>query len=115
MTGGIIRIIGNSLALYLASLIVSGFIIQGGAKNYLIAGVALGLLNLIVKPIIKALSMPFVILTFLLFLLVINAVILWLVDYFLPFVIIQDVSALIFATIVIAIVNFFIHIFSKTL
>jgi len=48
----------------------------------LIVAVALGLLNFIVKPILVILTLPVTIITFGLFLLVINAVIIKLADHF---------------------------------
>ncbi|VAW13946.1 putative membrane protein [hydrothermal vent metagenome] len=48
----------------------------------LIVAVALGLLNSIVKPILVILTLPITIVTFGLFLLVINACIILLADYF---------------------------------
>ena len=79
MIGFLIRILGNSIAIYAAYYFVPGFIVVGGIKEYLLAGVLLGLLNKIVKPPVKLLTMPLIILTLGLFLVVINALMLWLV------------------------------------
>ena len=89
------------------------FTVIGGIKEYLLAGVLLGLLNKIVKPPIKLLTMPLIILTLGLFLVVINALMLWLVDYTFNFVTIENVTALVWATIVVAFVNVIISAFSK--
>ncbi len=113
MIGFLIRILGNSIALYAAYYFVTGFIINGGIKEFLLAGILLGLLNKIVKPPIKLLTMPLIILTLGLFLVVINALMLWLVDYAFDFVIIESVTALVWATIITAIVNAVINLFSK--
>ncbi len=50
-------------------------------KGFLIVGLVVGILNTFVKPIIKILSFPVIILTMGLFLLVINAGILWILDW----------------------------------
>jgi len=113
MIGFLIRILGNSLAIYAAYIFVPGFIIAGGVKEYLFAGVLLGLLNKIIKPPIKLLTMPLIVLTLGLFLVVINALMLWLVDYTFDFVIIENITALVWATIIMAAVNAIIRIFSK--
>lgn len=115
MMGFIIRILGNSLALYIAFLLVPGFIVKGGAKEYLIAGILLGLLNVIVKPVLKVVTLPIIIITLGLFILILDAVMLWAVDYIFDFVIIQDVWALAWATIIVGIVNLFISKTSKAL
>ena len=113
MLGFLIRILGNSVAIYAAFLFVPGFMIKGGIKEFLLAGVLLGLLNKIVKPPIKLLTMPLIILTLGLFLVVINALMLWLVDYAFEFVSIENITALVWATVVVAIANGIIGAFSK--
>jgi putative membrane protein len=113
MIGFFVRILGNSVAIYAAYFWVPGFVIIGGIKEYLLAGVLLGLLNKIVKPPIKLLTMPLIILTLGLFLVVINALMLWLVDYAFDFVAIESITALVWATVVVAAVNAMISAFSK--
>lgn len=103
------------MALYTAFSFVPGFVVNGGAKEFLLAGVLFGLLNKIVKPPIKLLTMPLIILTLGLFLVVINALMLWLVDYAFDFVIIESITALVWATVITAIVNGAISAFSKIL
>ena len=115
MIGFIIRILGNGLALYAAFLFVPGFSFTGGIKEYAIAGVVLGLLNMAVKPVLKLISMPFIILTLGLFTIVINALLLWLVDYIFDFVTILDIYALVWATIVVGIVNVIVSRITKTI
>src|SRR3990167_1387192 len=115
MISFIIRILGNSLALYTANYLVPGFIVNGSWKEYLLAGAFLGLLNLIVKPVLKMISMPIIILTLGLFTLVINGLLLWTVDYIFDFVSIKDIMALLYAVVIITIVNLFISITAKNI
>ena len=115
MIGFIIRIFGNSLALYAAYYFVPGFVINGSWKEYLLAGAFLGLLNLVVKPILKMISMPLIILTLGLFTLVINGLLLWTVDYIFDFVSIKDTMALLYAVVIITIVNLFVSTGAKAL
>lgn len=115
MIGFIIRIFGNSLALYVAYYFVSGFVVSGSWKEYLIAGAFLGLLNLLVKPVLKMISMPIIILTLGLFILVINGLLLWTVDYIFDFVSIRDVTALLYAAVIISVVNLFVSASTKTI
>ena len=107
MLSFIVRIIGNAIALYVAFYLVPGFAVSGSIEQYLIAGVVLALLNLIVRPILKLISFPLILLTLGLFTLVINALILWLLDYLVPFVAIESLLALFGATIIVSIVNLF--------
>ena len=115
MISFIIRIFGNSLALYVAYYFVPGFVINGSWKEYLLAGSFLGLLNLVVKPVLKLISMPIIILTLGLFTLVINGLLLWTVDYIFDFVSIRDITALLYAVVIITIVNLFISATAKTI
>ena len=113
MISFIIRILGNSLALYVAYYFVPGFVVNGGWKEYLLAGAFLGLLNLIVKPVLKAISMPLIILTLGLFTLVINGLLLWTVDYIFDFVSIKDTATLLYAVVIITIINLFVSASAK--
>ena len=110
----VIRIFGNSVALYIAAFFVHGFIVVGGIKELLIAGVILGLLNTLVKPVLRMISMPVIILTLGIFTLVINALMLWAVDYIFDFIQIQDLYSLVWATIIVSLVNAIISGASKS-
>jgi putative membrane protein len=50
-------------------------------SGFVIAGISIGIINTFVKPILKLLSLPFIVLTMGLFLFVINAVILWIIKW----------------------------------
>ncbi|MBI4160366.1 MAG: phage holin family protein [Candidatus Yanofskybacteria bacterium] len=101
----IIGLISNILALYLAQLWVAGFGVIGGWKAYLIAGVALSLLNWVVKPIIKIITGPLILLSLGLFLIVINAIIVWLAARLTGYIVVDGYVPLLLATIIIAAVN----------
>lgn len=115
MISFIIRTLGNSLALYAAYYFVPGFVVNGSWKEYLLASALLGLLNLIIKPVLKAISMPLIILTLGLFTLVINGLLLWTVDYIFDFMAIRDVTALLYAVVIISIVNLFVSAGTKAI
>lgn len=107
----IVRLLANVLGLYLANLWVSGFSVKGGWKEYIIAGIVLGILNLIVRPFLKIITFPLIVISLGLFLIVINAVILWLAAQFTGYIVIDSYVALIWATLVVAVVNFITHWF----
>lgn len=108
----IIGFFANILALYLANLWVAGFSVSGGWKGYIVAGLVLGILNLIVKPVLKIISTPLIIISLGLFLIVINAIILWLTAQLTHYIVIESLVALLWATIIIAVVNFIAHRFT---
>lgn len=75
----LLRWLITCVALFLAALIVPGIRVEGNAWIvYALMAVILGLVNAVVRPILKLLSCPLVILTLGLFVLVINALTLWL-------------------------------------
>lgn len=106
----------SAAAFYFISLILNGdFAITGGVKGYLIAACVFGLLNSLVKPVLKLLSLPFMIMTFGLFTLVLNVLILWLVKYVLGVLAFQGVgvytahvAAFFYAGLLISVANLFI-------
>lgn len=69
----------NSLSLFLTSALVPGLKIEGVQLNFLFAGLLLTLGDYILKPILKIITLPFNIITFGLFSLLINAVSLFLI------------------------------------
>ena len=69
----ILRIIINAAAIWLTSLILGNFNFEGDIINLLIVGTIFGLVNALIRPIIKLLTLPISILTLGLFTLVINA------------------------------------------
>lgn len=113
MIGFAIRILGNALAFYIANMLVSGFVVNGGLKEYLIAGILLGFLNLLVRPLLKLVAMPLIILSLGLFTLVINGLILWTIDYIFEFITIENLMALLWAVIIIGIVNLIVSAAAK--
>ncbi len=70
--------LGNCLGLLLAAAIVPAISYGHDAGTLLVAGAILGLVNLAVRPLVILLTLPAVLLSFGLFLLLINALMLWL-------------------------------------
>ncbi|TCC43263.1 phage holin family protein [Kribbella sindirgiensis] len=82
----IIRLLVNAVALAAASWLVSGITLQGATTGkrvltLLIVAAIFGVVNAIVKPVVKVLSFPLLILTLGLLTFVINAVMLWLTSW----------------------------------
>ena len=84
MMRALLQIVLNGVALFIAAKLVPGIVYTGSLLQLLLAGLVLGLLNLLVKPIVSFFSFPLIVLTLGLFYLVINGVILLLAAYFLP-------------------------------
>jgi putative membrane protein len=75
----VIRWVITSLALFAAAWLIPGIHVEGTAwVVYAVMAVILGLINAIVRPILKLLTCPLIILTLGLFVLLINGFTLWL-------------------------------------
>jgi putative membrane protein len=83
MAGFILRGLIAALGLWAATEILSGFTIDS-ALTLVLAGLLLGLVNAIVRPFALLLSLPALLLTLGLFLLIVNAAMLGLVALMLP-------------------------------
>jgi putative membrane protein len=81
MTKFIIRWVINVIALYAAILIVPGIEFSGRWTGVLWMALVIGLLNASVRPLLKFLTCPLIILTLGLFTIIINAVILLLANW----------------------------------
>lgn len=127
----LLGLVVNAVALWVASVIVPGITLHettriydpaaGGAVDattvstisaLVVVAVVFALVNVVVKPFVQLLSLPFTILTLGLFLLVVNALMLmltsWLTEQFHPFGAVYAVSgfwAAFFGAIVIGLVN----------
>jgi putative membrane protein len=83
MIGFILRGVIAALGLWLATRVLSGISINS-ATTLVFAGLLLGVVNAVIRPITIFLTLPMTIVTLGLFLLVINAAMLGLVALFLP-------------------------------
>ncbi|NOZ73503.1 MAG: phage holin family protein [Chloroflexi bacterium] len=73
----IVRLIINAVALGASAFLIDG-IHYGSITDLLIVAALFGIVNAVIKPVIKLLTCPFVALTLGIFILVINALMLWL-------------------------------------
>ena len=73
-----IHLISNAVALWVAANVVSGITYGGPWYGLLLVALVFGVLNAFVRPVLKLLSFPVVILTLGLFIFVLNAFMLWL-------------------------------------
>lgn len=71
--------LGTAATLWVAVWLIDGFEFGGEWWQFLIVAAIMGLANAIVKPILRLFSLPLILLTFGLFLIVVNALVLWFV------------------------------------
>lgn len=117
----LLNVILNGGALYVVTEFLEGINYSGGLKFFLIGGLILGFLNAIIKPILKLMSLPLIILTLGLMLAVINGFLLFLLEKIIGYLAISGISFSIdgismylIGGLVFGIVNFLEHILIKT-
>ena len=86
----IVRTLGNAAGLWLATRLMSGLTVPGDQStahtlvNLLVVGLILALVNSVVKPVARFVTFPFYVITFGIFALVVNGLMLvltsWLTD-----------------------------------
>ncbi len=103
--------LANAAALWVADALFGGVAIDGWGW-LLGAAAVLGVLNSVVKPILVVLSIPFLLLTLGLFLLIINIAVLWIVDLLLNGFDIEGFWTYVGATIVVWVVNWAVEEFA---
>ena len=81
MKAFLFQIIGGILSIYLAAEFIPGIEFIGQIKTLVLVGLAVGILNYIIKPILKIFFFPLRLLTLGLFGLVINIGIAWFTAY----------------------------------
>ncbi len=101
----IVQILTNGLAIFLADYLLPGFVFEGDILTLFIAGLILGLINFFIRPILKLISAPLIVLSLGLFILVINMGLLWLLEYFVNELTITGLWTYLWGTLIIGMVN----------
>lgn len=96
-------IVTSGLLLLVAQM-VDGIELKGWGSAFF-AAIILGIVNAIVFPLMVALTIPITVLTFGLFLLVINALMFWLTSIFVPGFTVRSFSAAFFGSLTLALLN----------
>jgi putative membrane protein len=98
------HLILTAALLLLVSNLVRGVHVQGWGSA-LIGALVLGFVNAVVRPLMVLLTLPFTILTFGLFLLVVNALMLWLVAALVPGIRVQGFGSALLGSLVLTLLN----------
>jgi putative membrane protein len=105
-------VVVNALALWITSLFLPNFYLTPKLVDILGVALIFTALNYLVRPILKFMLLPFIVLTLGLGLLVINGFMLFLLDLLSKDITIQGVPTLIYATLIVGVVNFVFHLFT---
>ncbi len=104
----LLRLVVNTVAVFLAANLVPGIHVAGWGTA-LLAGLILGFVNAIIKPILFVLTLPFTIVTLGLFIFVVNAICLALVAWLVPGFTIGGFWAALLGALVISLVSWVLH------
>ena len=100
----LVHLILTAALLLLVSNLVQGFYVPGW-ESALVGAIVLGFVNAVVRPLMVLLTLPFTILTFGLFLLVVNALMLWLVAALVPGIRVQGFGSALLGSLVLTLLN----------
>lgn len=101
----ILRWVALALAFWAATAVVPGITVNGGVRTYLWVALLFGLINAVFGSIVKILTFPVTIITFGLFIFVINAAMLELTARWSSSLDIKDFWSALFASLIISIVT----------
>jgi len=101
----IIHIAANAVAILLADRLIPGFVFWGSWADLLVASAVLGIVNSFIRPVLKFLALPIIILTLGLFSLIINIGLLFFTASILPTIQISGFWAAFWAVIIISLTN----------
>ena len=91
--------------MWAAAGIIDGITLQDGFWKIVLAAVIFGIVNAVLKPLLVVLSIPFIVVTLGIALIVINALMLLITDYFTASLTVDDFGAALLGAIVISVVS----------
>ena len=113
----VIRVAVNAVALWVAAALISGISLEKGFWKVVLVAAIFGLVNAFLRPIAKLFSLPLIILTLGLFILVINAVMLLITDWLTASLEVENFGSALLGALVISLVSWGLSVFvpDKTL
>ena len=105
LKGFLLRIVANGLGLWIAARLLPGIEYGGNLWVIVLAAIIFSIVNAVVRPILVILSLPAIILSLGLFMLIINGLMLYLVTVIYPPLFIDSFGAAVVAVIIIWLAN----------
>jgi len=105
----VVRWAANAVALFVAATLVSGVSYGDEGWTLVIAAAVFTLVNMWLRPVVRLLSLPLIILTLGLFLFVVNVLMLYVTDWLVRDFEIASFGAGLLAAIVVSLVNWVLH------
>ena len=98
------HLIVNAALLLIVARLVTGLRVEGWGSAF-IGALVLGLVNFFVRPVMVILTLPLTVLTLGLFLLIVNACMLWLVSVLVPGIRLRSFGAAVLASLLLSLLN----------
>ncbi|MBN1258289.1 phage holin family protein [Candidatus Peregrinibacteria bacterium] len=114
----ILHLIVNAGALYAVVLLLKGnFLVNGGISAYIVIAITFGILNSVLKPLLKLVTLPFIFMTAGFFTFAINMFLVWFTQYIFDVIQFRGIGLAIqggwvtylYAGVLIAVANMLIH------
>jgi len=112
MVRALLQVVLNGVAILIAAYLVPGISYTGDMLYLLLAGLVLGVINLVVKPIVSFFAFPLIVLTLGLFYLAINGLMLYLAAYLLDGLTVDGCLPAILGGLVVALFNWLVRAFT---
>lgn len=113
ITNFLLHIIANAIAVLVSAWLVQNVFYEYEFFSLVKIAVMLAAANSLVKPVLKMIFSPLILITLGLFTLVINIFLIWLVTYFAPELSIVGFSAYFFVMIIVSFFNFIVSVFNR--
>ena len=105
----LLRLLLNGVAVFLAAQLIPGIGVAGPGAA-LVAGVVLGLVNAVIRPVLILLTLPATVLTLGLFIFVVNAICLALAAWFVPGFTISGFGSALVGALVISVISWLLSV-----
>ena len=109
----VITVLANLVGLLAADYFLSQVSFGGTLVQLLLVAIAFSILNWLLKPLLRLLFGPVIVLTLGLALVVVNVVILAIVDILFQNLSIHGIAAFVYASLIISFTNLFVHGFTR--
>ena len=104
----IIKLAINVFALFVVAYLVPGFVLSG-LWPAIVAAIVIGVVNTFIRPILQIIALPISLITFGISAFLINVALLYMVSFIVPGFRIANFLTAIIASIVLALVSWFLH------
>jgi putative membrane protein len=105
----VLRYLGTVAAVYLTVSLVPGVGVTGGWTTTLLVALVWSVITMVIRPVLKILTLPITIITFGLFSFVLNALLFWAMTLIVPGFVVAGFLAALLGALVLSILSWFVN------